>query len=41
MWSVPGFRKHLIFYLPEENGVEVVQVLHGVRELGAVFDEDE
>jgi toxin ParE1/3/4 len=41
MWSVLGFRKHLIFYLPKEDGIEVIRVLHGSRDLVALFEEDE
>jgi toxin ParE1/3/4 len=41
MWSVPGFRKHLIFYLPKEDGVEVIRVVHGSRDLAALFEEEE
>lgn len=39
-WSVEGFRKHLIFYLPRENGIEVIRVLHGSRDLDALFGEE-
>ena len=34
---VRGFRKYLIFYMPRSNGIEVVRVLHGARDLGALF----
>jgi toxin ParE1/3/4 len=38
-WRVADFPKHLIFYrqLPEERGVEIIRVLHGARDLDAVF----
>lgn len=39
MFPVKGFDKHLIFYLPTEDGIEVVRILHGARDLGALFDE--
>jgi toxin ParE1/3/4 len=37
-WPVPGLPKHLIFYRPLANGVEVVRVLHGVRDLVALLE---
>jgi toxin ParE1/3/4 len=35
--SVKGFRKYLIFYLPRSDGIEIVRVLHGARDLDAIF----
>lgn len=32
-WFVPGFRKHLIFYRPIPNGIEVLAVIHGSRRI--------
>jgi toxin ParE1/3/4 len=40
MWRVPGFEKHLIFYRPLDDGVEVIRVLHGARDLAGLFDDD-
>ncbi|MEO6594521.1 MAG: type II toxin-antitoxin system RelE/ParE family toxin [Planctomycetota bacterium] len=37
-FRVQGFENHLIFYLPRESGIEVVRVLHGARDLEAIFD---
>jgi len=34
-------RNHVIFYLPLANGVEIVRVLHGARDLEAVLDDEE
>ncbi len=38
-WHVADFPKHLVFYrpLPNERGVEIVRVLHGARDLVALF----
>ena len=38
----PGFRsfvvgRYVIFYLPLENGIEIVRVIHGARDIEAVF----
>jgi toxin ParE1/3/4 len=32
-WSVPGYRKFLIFYRPVEGGIDVIAVFHGARNL--------
>ena len=36
---IRGFKKHLIFYRPIENGIEVIRVLHGARDLKKVFEQ--
>jgi len=38
-WKVDDFPKHLIFYrpLPDERGVQIIRVVHGARDLEAVF----
>jgi len=35
--SVRGFRKYLVFYIPRSDGIEVVRVLHGARDLETLF----
>jgi toxin ParE1/3/4 len=40
MWRVRGFEKHLIFYRPTADGIEVLRVLHASRDLAAVLDEN-
>lgn len=32
-WPVKGFRRHLIFYIPSAEAIEIVRVLHGARDL--------
>ncbi|MGI8639094.1 MAG: type II toxin-antitoxin system RelE/ParE family toxin [Pyrinomonadaceae bacterium] len=32
-------KNYLIFYLPVENGIEVLRVLHASRDISNVFDE--
>jgi toxin ParE1/3/4 len=32
-WGVPGFRKWIIFYRESAQGLEVLRVLHGARDL--------
>lgn len=38
-WKVDEFPKHLIFYraLPGNRGVEIISVVHGARDLLALF----
>lgn len=31
-WSISGFQNHLIFYLPQADGVAIVRVLHGASD---------
>ncbi len=37
--SVKDFRKYIIFYIPREDGIEIVRVLHGARDLPGLFGE--
>jgi plasmid stabilization system protein ParE len=39
---VPGFAKHMVFYryLPQEQAILIVQVLHGARNLETILDDD-
>jgi toxin ParE1/3/4 len=42
----PGLRSfamglYLIFYMPMTNGVDIVRVLHGFRDIETVFAKDE
>ncbi len=38
--SLP-FRRYVIFYLPVEDGIDVVRVLHSARDVDAAFDDDQ
>jgi toxin ParE1/3/4 len=38
-FPVKGFDKHVIFYRPTQHGVEVLRVLHGARDLGAILED--
>ena len=35
---VEGFTKHLIFYRPADDGVEIIRVLHGARDIDSVLE---
>lgn len=37
VWRVTGFENHLVFYRPIQNGVEIVRVLHGHRDLDSLL----
>jgi toxin ParE1/3/4 len=41
VWRVDGFKNHLIFYCPTNDGIDVVRVLHGARDIEAIFSEPE
>jgi len=32
-WVVPGFENYVIFYLPTQDEVQILAVLHGARDL--------
>lgn len=40
-FPVIGFEKYLIFYLPLGNGIDVIRVLHGARDIDNLFAEEE
>lgn len=37
-WSVKGFPNWLIFYLPLRDGVEILHVMHGARDIERLLD---
>ena len=37
--SLP-FRRHVVFYLPIDDGIDVVRVLHSVRDIDAAFADE-
>ena len=40
IWFVKGFEKHLIFYRPIDEGIEIIRVLHSARDIDSIFDEE-
>jgi toxin ParE1/3/4 len=36
-WPVRGFENWLIFYLPKRDGVDIVRVIHGSRDIASVL----
>jgi len=37
MWPVTGFEKYLIFYQSTDEQIRIIRVLHGARDLTAIF----
>lgn len=37
IFPVSGFKKMLVFYRPVSEGIEILRVIHGSRNLGAVL----
>jgi toxin ParE1/3/4 len=40
MWRVKGFEKHLIFYVPTENGIRILHVLHSATDYNRMFEDE-
>jgi len=38
MWKVKNFTDYQIFYTVEEETIEIIRVLHGTRDLPAIFN---
>lgn len=41
MWRVPGFENYLIFYREQDDGIEVIRVLHGSRDIDSILLEED
>jgi toxin ParE1/3/4 len=37
-WPVKGFERILIFYRPIPDGIEIIRILHGARDLEKLFE---
>ncbi len=37
---IEGFEKHLIFYRPDIDGIEIVRVIHAARDIDRVLESD-
>jgi hypothetical protein len=38
-WPIQGFDNWLIFYLPRRDGVEIVHIVHGARDIAQLLGE--
>jgi toxin ParE1/3/4 len=36
-WPVKGFERYLIFYRPLPDGVEILRLIHGARDIESLF----
>ena len=37
IWTIPGFREYIILYFPLPDGVDVIHVWHGSRDMDALL----
>ncbi len=40
IWSIRGFENYVVFYRPFKDGVDVVRVIHGARNIQAIFTDN-
>jgi toxin ParE1/3/4 len=40
VWRVKGFEKHLIFYLPKQEAIEFLYLIHSARDYTRLFDDE-
>ena len=40
MWPIRGFEKHLVFYRETPEGLEIVRVIHGARDIPSLFEKE-
>ncbi len=40
VWPVRGFPKMLVFYRPIEQGIEIIRVLHGARDISTLLEKE-
>ena len=38
VWRIEGFEKHLIFYRMADDGIEIIRILHGARDIDTVLE---
>ncbi|APW64303.1 type II toxin-antitoxin system RelE/ParE family toxin [Paludisphaera borealis] len=38
VWRIEGFEKHLIFYRHGDDGIDIVRVLHGARDIPSILE---
>ncbi len=39
-WRVSGYENYIIFYRPFADGIEVLHVYHGARDIDSLFEDD-
>jgi toxin ParE1/3/4 len=38
VWRIAGFEKHLIFYRPADDGIDIVRIIHAARDIDSVLE---
>ncbi len=38
-WQVKGFAEFRVYYLPSENTVTILRILHGKRDVGSILED--
>jgi toxin ParE1/3/4 len=38
-WRIEGVENHLVFYCTVGDGIEIIRILHGAREIAAILGE--
>jgi toxin ParE1/3/4 len=36
-WPIKGFRNYLLFYQPSPDGIEVLRIIHGARDIESIL----
>ncbi len=39
IWRISGFEKYLIFYRPFSEGIEIIDIIHGARDIPATLED--
>ena len=40
VWPIRGFENYLVFYRPTDQGIDVIRVIHGARDIESFFSDD-
>ena len=38
VWRIEGFENHIVFYRPVDDGIDIVRVLHGSRDIDRALE---
>jgi len=41
VWRIEGFENHLIFYRPTVDGIDIIRVLHGARDIENLLETEQ
>ena len=40
VWPIKAFENYLIFYRPTTEGIDVIRVIHGARDIESIFSDE-